>query len=145
MESCATVSAPGHMRKPEESCPWLFLGSCVLIARMGPSEQKWWSYLCLQVCQLSWETSSLPAVFAYGELCHRFSSGHRWKLEGSYPQAAPQFLCSEGSGWIPQSRSGGFTCAHRCVSTPWRPALSWWYLGMESCSTSFFFFLFFLT
>jgi hypothetical protein len=38
-------------------------------------EQKWWSYLCSQVCEHSWETSSLLEVFGYGELWHRISSG----------------------------------------------------------------------
>ena len=32
---------------------------------VGFSEQKWWSYLCSQVCLQSFETSSLPAVFGY--------------------------------------------------------------------------------
>ena len=31
-------------------------------------EQKWWSYLCSQVCQHSWETGSLTVVFGYEEL-----------------------------------------------------------------------------
>ena len=30
-------------------------------------------------------------------------------------------------------RSRGLTHAHRLVSTPGRPALSWWYFGMEHC------------
>ena len=53
--------------KPEGSCP-LFLGWCVLMA-LGKSllgqefEQKWWSYLCSQVCLHSWDISSLLAVF----------------------------------------------------------------------------------
>jgi hypothetical protein len=33
------------------------------------------------------------------------------------------------------SRSGDLTCAYRSISTPRRPALSQWYLGMENCST----------
>ena len=41
-----------------------------------------------------------------------------------------------GPSWARNlSRSGGLTCAHRCVSTPGRPALSWQYLGMEICGT----------
>ena len=32
-------------------------------------------YQCSQVCQHSWETSSLVAEFGYGELWHRVSSG----------------------------------------------------------------------
>ena len=66
MESCGTGSALGCRQKPEGSCPQLFLGSCVLMALGGSLlgqefEQKWWSYLCSQVCQHSWETSSLLA------------------------------------------------------------------------------------
>jgi hypothetical protein len=35
-----------------------------------------------------------------------------------------------------ESRSGGLTYAHRCVSTAGRLALSWqWYLGMEHYGT----------
>jgi hypothetical protein len=33
------------------------------------------------------------------------------------------------------SRSGGLTCALRCVGTPGRPAVSWQDLGIESCGT----------
>ena len=90
MESCGTGSALGCRQKPEGSCPWLFLGSCVLMA-LGRSllgqefEQKWWSYLCSQVCQHSWETSSLLVVFGYGVLWHRISSWHRQELEESCP------------------------------------------------------------
>jgi hypothetical protein len=53
MESCGTGS--------EGSCPQMFLGSCVLMA-LGRS------YLRSQSCQHSQETSSLLAVFGYGEL-----------------------------------------------------------------------------
>jgi hypothetical protein len=38
-------------------------------------------------------------------------------------QAAPWFLCPEGSGWIPLSRNGGLTCTHRLVCTPEKLAL----------------------
>jgi hypothetical protein len=75
MEICGAGSAPGCRWKLEGSCPWLSLGSCVLMA-LGWSllghkfEQKWWSYLCLKVCQHSWETRSLPAVFGFGVLWH---------------------------------------------------------------------------
>ncbi|EDL35653.1 mCG148215 [Mus musculus] len=66
MESCDTVSAPGHRWKQEGSCPWSFLGSCVLMALGGSLlgqefEQKWWSHLCSQVCQHSWETLKLKS------------------------------------------------------------------------------------
>ena len=41
-----------------------------------------------------------------------------------------------GPSWARNlSRSGGLTCAHRCVSTPGRPALSQRNLGLESCGT----------
>ena len=33
------------------------------------------------------------------------------------------------------SRSSGLNCADKCVGTHGRPALSWWYLGMECCGT----------
>jgi hypothetical protein len=48
-------------------------------------------------------------------------------------QAAPQFLCPEIFGQVTLSTSGGPTCAHRLVSTPGRPALSWNYLSMDLC------------
>jgi hypothetical protein len=82
IESCGTRSASQCRWKPEGSCPWLFLGSCVLIALGGSLlgqefEQKWWSYLCSQVCQHPWETRSFPVVFGYRELWHR---GNPWLL-----------------------------------------------------------------
>ena len=49
-------------------------------------EEKWWSYLCLQVCRHSWETSSILAVFVYVALWHRISSGRRQRLEDSCPR-----------------------------------------------------------
>jgi ferredoxin-like protein FixX len=49
-------------------------------------------------------------------------------------QAVPQFLCSEGSEKVHLSRSDCLTCGfHKLVCTLARPALSWWYLGMECC------------
>jgi hypothetical protein len=50
-------------------------------------------------------------------------------------QAAPRFLCPEGSGWVPLSRSSGLTCAHRHVWVSWRSALFLCYLGMVRCGT----------
>jgi hypothetical protein len=46
MESCGIESAPGYRSKPEGSCPWLFVGSHVLMALGGSLlgqefEQKW--------------------------------------------------------------------------------------------------------
>ena len=90
MESGSTRSVPGCRQKPEGSCPRLFLRSCVLMtlgwSPLGQKfKKKWWCYLCSQVCQQSWETSPLLVVFGYVVLCHRISSGHRQKLEGSCP------------------------------------------------------------
>jgi hypothetical protein len=90
MGSCGTRSAQGHKQKSEGSCSWIFLGSCVLMALcrslLGQEfEQELSSYLCSQVCQHSWENSSLLLVFGYREMWHRVSSGHRWKLEDSCP------------------------------------------------------------
>jgi hypothetical protein len=64
MRAVATWSALGCKWKLEGSCLRLFLGSCVLMALcrflFGQEfEQKWWSYLISQVCQHSWEISSL--------------------------------------------------------------------------------------
>ena len=42
----------------------------------------------------------------------------------------------DGPSWARNlSRSGGLTCAHRCVSTSGRPALSQRDSGTESCGT----------
>ena len=123
----------GYRQKPEGSCPWLILGSCVLMALGGSLlgqefEEKWWSYLCSQVCWHSWETSSLLAVFVYVVLWHRISSGHRWKPKDF---CARQPLCPEGSGRVALSSSGGPSCAHRPLHTPGRLAFSWCCLGMK--------------
>ena len=71
----------GSRWKQEGSGPSLLLSSVSWGLRMGPSEQKWWSYLCSQACQHSWETCSLPVVFCYGVLWHRINSRHRQKVE----------------------------------------------------------------
>ena len=76
-----TGSALGNRYKPEGSCPWLVLGSCVLMALGGSLlvqefEQKWWHYLCSQVCQHSWETRSLLVGPVCGDLWHRVNSGY---------------------------------------------------------------------
>ena len=47
--------------------------------------------------------------------------------------AAPWSLCPKGSSQVPLSRSGGLTCANRCVHNPRRQAVSWRYAGMEHC------------
>ena len=47
-------------------------------------------------------------------------------------QAALCFLCPEGSGQVPLSRSSSLTCVHRLLSTPGKPAFSLlWYLSIE--------------
>jgi hypothetical protein len=51
-------------------------------------------------------------------------------------QVAPKFLCPEGSGSVPLSSSGSFTCANRLICTPGRLALSLCCLGMEPCGTA---------
>jgi hypothetical protein len=80
MESYGTGSALECRWQWEWSYPWLFLGSCVLMALAGfllgqEFEQKLRSHFCSQVCQHSWETSSLPVRFGYWELWHRVTSG----------------------------------------------------------------------
>jgi hypothetical protein len=100
-------------------------------------EKKWWSYMCSQVCRHSQEMSSFLAVFVYALQWYRISSGYRLKYETTRLlfQAAPDFLCPEGSRRYPLNSSGGFTCAHRLFCTPERLALSHCYLGMEPYGT----------
>jgi hypothetical protein len=55
--------------------------------------------------------------------------GCRQRSEGSCPQlifgSVYWWLC-EGLSWARNlKRSGGLTCAHRCIGTPGRPALLW--------------------
>ena len=122
MESCGTESALGCRWKPEGFCPWLFLGSCVLMALGGSLlgqefEQKWCSYLCSQVCQHSWETSFPLLGFGYGELGTGSSLGHRWKLEG--------FCLRLLLG----------SCVLRAPAGPWEQ--KWWfYLCSQVCQNS---------
>jgi hypothetical protein len=72
MESCGTGSAKGCRWKSEGCCSWLLLS--YVLMDLGRSllghefEQKWWSYLCSQVCQYSWDAISFLAVFGKGEL-----------------------------------------------------------------------------
>jgi hypothetical protein len=94
MESCVTGSAPGGRQKLEGSCPQLFLGSCVLMA-LGRSllsqefEQKWWSHLCFQVCQHSWETPGGIWVW------RAVAQGQLWVLmkSGISFLSSPHFSC----------------------------------------------------
>jgi hypothetical protein len=123
MDSCGTGSTPGYRWKPEAFYPWLFLGSCVLKTLGGSLlcqefEQKEWSHLCYQVCQHSWETSSLLAGFGYGELWHRVSSGG---AEGNQKDPVPGYSSIPMSLWLWMGsswawtlrRSGGLTCSLR--------------------------------
>jgi hypothetical protein len=108
-------------QKLEGSCPWIFLGSCVLMALsnslLGQEfEQKWWSH--------SWETSFLPMVFEYGALWHRTSFRH------CGPGSAP---CADRNQKDP---------VPRCFSVPVSRGLpagpseqTWWsYLYSQVCS-----------
>jgi hypothetical protein len=102
MESRGPGSALGFRQKSEGSRPRLFLDSCVLMAHgvslLGQEfEQKWWSYLCSQVCLHSWETSFLLEVIGYGALWHRISSGNSGEgsaLDAEGKQKAPVPGCS---------------------------------------------------
>ena len=64
-----------HRQNLEGSCSRLLPASVSLGLWAGTSEQKWCSYLYSQASLYYWETSSLLAVFGYGELWHRISSG----------------------------------------------------------------------
>jgi hypothetical protein len=106
MEICGTGSASGCRWKPEGSCPQLFLGSHVLMALGGSLlcqefEQKSWSHLCFQVCQHSWEISSLLVGPVYGELWHRVSSRAQIYTLWILSQDTPRFLCPQGSRRVP--------------------------------------------
>jgi hypothetical protein len=109
MESCCTGSALGHRWKLKGSCPRLFLHSCVLMV-LGRSHRA--------EVEVSPLLSGMSALLGY-----QLSSGGIWvwraveqgQLQVQVEtgrilfQAALQFLCPEGSGWVPQSRSGGLT------------------------------------
>lgn len=98
-------------------CALMGLGGSLLGQKF---EQKWWSYLFSQMCQHSWETSSLWSLFGYGPVWHRFSSPMQMETRKILSQAAPWFLCTEVSGQVPLISSGGLTQAHRHVHTPGR-------------------------
>ena len=108
MESCGTGLAPGDRWKPEGSCPWQFLGSCVLIAPHKflldyEYKQKWWFYLCSQGCPHSSETSSLLLVFGHEVLWHRFTSKHRQKtlsLNFNVYDVCYMHLCAYIQLWV---------------------------------------------
>jgi hypothetical protein len=80
MESCAKASTLRCRKKPEGSCPQMFLGSFVLMALVGSLlcqeiEEKWLSYLCLQVCWPYQENSSLLVVIS---LCSAVAHDQLW-------------------------------------------------------------------
>jgi hypothetical protein len=109
-------SADRNQKDPAPGCPLVPVSEWLLGQEF---EQKWWSYLCSQVSQHSWETNSLWTVFGYGVLWHRISSRCRWK-----PGFCPRLLLSSCVLRLPCSRRCGLTCAHKRVHNPGRPALS---------------------
>ena len=98
----------------------MFLGSCVLIALDGPLlgqefEQKLWSYLCSQVCGHSWGTSSLPMVFEYGTAVAQDQLPEHSETRKILSQAAPLFLCPEGSQGDPSEQKWwSYLCSQAC-------------------------------
>ena len=87
-------------QKPEGSCPQMILGSCVLMTLGQEFEERWWSYLCTQVCRYSWKTSSLVVIFVYVALWLRISSRCRWSLEDSCPRLLLASCVIRVSGWF---------------------------------------------
>ena len=78
------LGAEGNQKDPVPACSLIPVLMALGRSLLGQKfEQKWWSYLCLQVCWYFWETSSLPAVFGYEELWHMISSWHRQEPEGT--------------------------------------------------------------
>ena len=64
-----TPGAEGNWKDPVPCCSLVPGSQWLLVHPSGQEfEQKWWSYLCSQVCWHSWETSSLLRVFGYGAL-----------------------------------------------------------------------------
>ena len=76
-------SADRNQKDPAPGCPLVPVSEWLLGQEF---EQKWWSYLCSQVSQHSWETRSLLTVFGYGAPWHRSSSGCGLKPEGFCPR-----------------------------------------------------------
>jgi hypothetical protein len=97
---------------------------------------------CKPVCQHSWETSSpLGGIWAWKAVVQCQLRG----ADGNQKDPVPGCSLVPVSSWLwagpfwarNLSRSGGPTCAHRCVGSPGRPAISQWYLGMENCEHQF--------
>ena len=85
------------------------------------------------------ETIFFCVGFGYGTLCHTVNSRVQMETRRILTPVSPQFLCSCGLPTVSslasyQSKSVGFTCEVRRDITPWRPALSWWYLDTENCA-----------
>ena len=97
IDSCGTGPALGCRLKSARSCTQIILGFCILMV-LGWSflgqefEEKWWSYLCSQVCRHIWGTNTLLVVFVYVALWHRINSGCRWNWKAPVPGS---FLCPE--------------------------------------------------
>jgi hypothetical protein len=91
---------------------------------------------CKSVCQHSWETSYLQEEFGYGSCGTGSALGYqKYSFPGCSLFPVSWWLWM-GPSWPGNlNRGGGFTCVHRSVSTPGRPALSWRYLHMECCCT----------
>ena len=68
METRMIVSLAAPCFLSLDGAGWVLLGQ--------EFEQKWWSYLCSQVCLHSWDSISLLVVFVYGALWHRNRFGH---------------------------------------------------------------------
>ena len=78
MESCGT----GQVQGVDRTGHILYLGVCWFLCPdasgwdlLGPRIwAEWWSHPCSQLCQHSWEISSLQAGFVNGDLWHRVNS-----------------------------------------------------------------------
>jgi hypothetical protein len=126
------------------------LGFCCLCSCFAP--------LYLVICGVSrsccFSLWLVPSVILCGLLGDQFSPGGTWVwravaqhqlrvADGNWkdPVSSSSLVLVSwwlwsGPSWARNlSTSGGFTCAHRCVGSPGRPALSQQYLGMEHCGT----------
>ena len=75
-----------------------------------PGRPALWQYLGMQCCGTG---------FALGTMAQDQLQAQR-ETGRILSQAALWFLCPEGSGWFPLSRSGGLIYAHRYVGTSMR-------------------------
>jgi hypothetical protein len=88
-------------------------------------DQLSWQYLCMELC----DTGSAPGAVVQDQFPALTETGR------ILSQASPWFLCPEGSGQGPGTRTGGPTCVPWLVSASGRSSLSSWYLDMEHCDT----------